>query len=154
MNNYLLIICCSFFVFGGILRGQAYTPDLSINIEKFEKEALAPKEEVWVVDFWASWCRPCIQSIPKMKSLHKKYAARGVRFISASWDRNKLKWQNALDHYQMPWNHFIIPRGQEYWLEEHFPHKGVPTVFVIDQEGNAKKVKGLNKLDREIYKAL
>ncbi len=154
MKNIFLIIGCSLFIFSGILSAQAYTPDLSIDIERFEKEAFAPKEEVWVVDFWASWCRPCIQSIPEMKSLHEKYAARGVRFISVSWDRNQLQWQNALDHYKMPWNHFVVPKGQEYWLEKNFPHKGIPTVFVINQDGKAKKVKGVYNLDKAIYKAL
>lgn len=154
MKNIVLIICCSLFLINGNLSAQVYTPDFSIDIEEFEKRALAPKEEIWVVDFWASWCRPCIESIPEMKSLHNKYKDRGVRFISVSWDRNKVKWQYALDQFKMPWNHFIVPKGQEYWLERRFPHKGIPTVFVIDKDGKPKKVNGVYKLDKAIYRAL
>lgn len=154
MKNLLLIFSCSMVFFFGNLPAQGYVPDFSLGLEEFEKEALAPKEEVWVVDFWASWCRPCIQSIPEMKALHKKYKDRGVKFISVSWDRNQMQWQHALDQFKMPWNHFNVPKGKEYWLEENFPHKGIPTVFVIDKNGKAKKAKGVSKLDKAIYKAL
>lgn len=154
MKNALLTLGTLILLFSTSLVAQNYTPDFSIGIDDFEKEALAPKEEVWVVDFWASWCRPCIESIPEMKNLYKKYQDRGVRFISVSWDRNQVKWQYALDQFKMPWNHFIVPQGQEYWLEKNFPHKGIPTVFVINRDGKAKKVNGVYKLDKAIYKAL
>ena len=154
MKIVLLTLSTFFLLSTAGLRAQSYVPDLSMNLEGFEKEALAPKEEVWVVDFWASWCRPCIESIPEMKSLHQKYIDRGVRFISISWDKKQVKWQYALEQFKMPWNHMIVPRGQEFWLERNFPHRGIPTVFVIDRDGKAKKVNGVSKLDKAIYKAL
>lgn len=89
-----------------------------------------------------------------MKKLQSKYAERGVRFISVSWDRNEVKWMNALDHFKMPWQHLIVPKGQETWLENEFPHKGIPTAFVINRDGKVKKVNDVYKLDKAIYKAL
>lgn len=53
----------------------------------------------------------------------------------------------------MPWKHFIVPRGQEDWLERNFPHKGIPTAFVIDREGKVKKVNDVYKLEKAISKA-
>ena len=154
MKNVLLILCCLAFILPGNIHAQGYSPDFSITLEDFEKESLAPKEEVWVVDFWASWCRPCIRAIPHLKDLHEKYENREVRFMSISWDRNQLNWAHALDQFKMPWNHIIVPKGEEFWLEENFPHKGIPTAFVINRDGKVKKVSDVSKLDKAIYKAL
>ena len=133
---------------------QNYQPEISMDLEAFQKQALGPKEDVWVVDFWATWCRPCIQAIPHMKQLHQKYQDRGVRFVSVSWDRNEAQWLSGLEHFKMPWQHLIVPKGQEAWLDEAFPHKGIPTAFVIDRDGRIKKVSDVYKLDKVIYKAL
>jgi len=149
------------WVFLGLLVGignltvhaQSYTPDM-MTIEEFQKEALAVKEEVWVVDFWASWCGPCIHAIPHMKQLNQKYAERPVRFISISWDKNELQWIHALDQFQMPWEHIRVPASRSAWFDEAFPHKDIPTAFVIDPEGKVKRISNVYKLDKAIYKAL
>lgn len=148
-----LLSAIIFALFAGV-QAQAYQPDLDMDLDGFEQEALRQKEDVWVVDFWASWCKPCIRSIPHMKKLHSKYQDQGVKFISVSWDRNVANWMNALEHFKMPWSHLIVPKGEEAWLEEQFPHRGIPTVFVIDRDGKVKKVKDVYKLDKAIYKVL
>ena len=149
-----LSFCISLMAFSLLQAQNTYQPDLSMTLQTFEEQALSSKEEVWVIDFWASWCRPCIQSIPHMKELHEKYTHQGVRFISISWDRNLASWRYAMDQFKMPWQHLIVPKGQEYWMERHFPHQGIPTAFVIDQNGKVKKVSNVFKLDKAIYKAL
>lgn len=133
---------------------QAYAPDMSISLQDFQSKALKPKEEVWVVDFWATWCGPCIMAIPHMKETHAKYASKGVRFVSVSWDRNEQQWMAGLMRFEMPWNHLIVPKGQEGWLEKNFPHKGIPTAFVVSRSGKAKKVNDVYSLDKAIDKAL
>lgn len=136
------------------LSAQDYQADLSLPLAEFEKESLAPKDQVWVVDFWATWCRPCIQSIPHMKELQARYQDKDVLFISISWDRNEIKWLSALNHFEMPWKHLIVPKGKEDWLERNFPHRGIPTAFVINKAGKAKKVNDVYKLQKAIDKAL
>ena len=86
--------------------------------------------------------------------MHAAYADQGVRFISVSWDRKKEQWFAALERLQMPWNHLIVPQGQEAFLESNFPHRGIPTVFIVDKSGKAKKVKDIYKLDKMLDKAL
>lgn len=133
---------------------QAYAPDLSVPLKDFQEKALQPKEDVWVIDFWATWCGPCIMAIPHMKETQARYAAKGVRFFSVSWDRNEQQWMAGLMRFEMPWNHLIVPKGEEAWLEKNFPHKGIPTAFVISAEGKVKKVKDVYMLDKAIEKAL
>ena len=134
-------------------KAQEYSPDL-ITLDQFEETALVPKEEVWVIDFWATWCGPCVHEIPRMKQLHKKYEDRGVKFVSISWDRNEPQWLNGLEHFKMPWTHLRAKKSEAAWLDEYFPHNSIPTVFIIDRDGGVKKVKNVGKLDKAIYKAL
>lgn len=133
---------------------QTYSPDFSITLNDFQTKALTAKEEVWVIDFWATWCGPCIQAIPHMKETHAAYQAKGVKFISISWDRNEQQWMAGLERFQMPWSHIIVPKGKEAWLEKNFPHKGIPTAFVINNQGKAKRVNDVYDLGKYLDKAL
>jgi thiol-disulfide isomerase/thioredoxin len=139
---------------GNVQAQTDYRPDLSMSLSEFESQALQEKEEVWVVDFWASWCGPCIQAVPHMKDLHSTWESKGVRFISISWDSNPAKWQSAMMRLQMPWQHIIVPKGKEAYLEETFPHRGIPTAFVIRRDGKVKKVNDVYALDKAIGKAV
>ncbi|MEM0997804.1 MAG: TlpA disulfide reductase family protein [Bacteroidota bacterium] len=129
-------------------------PDRSMSLDQFAGQALQEKDEVWVVDFWASWCGPCIRAVPHMKEVHERVGGESVRFISISWDRNPAKWQSALERLRMPWQHIIVPKGQKAFLDEHFPHATIPTVFVIDRVGQVKKVTNVYRVEKAIKKAL
>jgi thiol-disulfide isomerase/thioredoxin len=131
-----------------------YTPDFSLGMKEFKQKALEAKDEVWVVDFWASWCGPCIQSVPHVKELQAKYAEKNVRFISISWDKDEPKWQAALLKLQMPWQHLRAERPDFAWLDKYFKHSGIPTAFVISRNGKSKKVNDPEALEGAIEKAL
>lgn len=141
--------------FSGIWAQSAFVPDLSMNLEDFEEKALEEKEEIWVVDFWASWCRPCIMSLPHLKEVREKYRDENVRFISISWDDNKSSWENAVNRFELDWNMILIPdvRAEHPFLDKHFPHKGIPTAFVISPSGKVKKVSDVYDLEKYIEKA-
>lgn len=133
---------------------NAYEPDLSMSLQEFEGQVLEEKEEIWVVDFWASWCGPCIRAVPHMKELQASYVDKGVRFVSISWDKNPNKWRSAMMRLQMPWQHIVVPKGKESFLDENFPHRGIPTAFVIRRDGKIKKVTDVYDLEKAIKKSL
>jgi thiol-disulfide isomerase/thioredoxin len=138
----------------GYSQGLEYTPDLSLRMTEFQEKVLQPKEEIWVLDFWATWCGPCIVAVPHMKTLQKRYADKSVRFISLSWDQSEAKWQSGLMRLQMPWQHLWIHPDLIPWFDDHFPHKGIPTAFVIPRDGKFKRVNDVYLLDKAIDKAL
>lgn len=138
----------------GYSQGVEYAPDFSMTMATFQEKALQPKEEVWVLDFWATWCGPCIVAVPHMKELQKKFADKSVRFISLSWDQSEVKWRAGLQRLQMPWQHLWITPDLIPWFDKYFPHKGIPTAFVIRPTGKFKRVNDVYLLEKAIQKAL
>jgi thiol-disulfide isomerase/thioredoxin len=154
------LILVTLFLISGLwvqtLLAQEWQPDLSISMEDFQKQALKPKKEVWVIDFWASWCRPCIASIPHLKELNEKYTGKEVRFLSLSWDEDRMDWARTVAHFKLSWNMLLVDGGNAAmvsWLETKFPHKGIPTAFVISPSGKVKRVNDVYLLEKAIEKA-
>jgi cytochrome c biogenesis protein CcmG, thiol:disulfide interchange protein DsbE len=54
--------------------------------------------KVLVLNFWATWCAPCIQEIPSLNQFQKKFADSGVKVLAISVDKNEGKYKNFLDH--------------------------------------------------------
>ncbi|MCZ2458617.1 MAG: AhpC/TSA family protein [Chitinophagales bacterium] len=61
------------------------------------------KAKYILIDFWASWCVPCLKELPLLKKIYSIIKADDVIFISISVDRNRDDWIKALSKYEIPW---------------------------------------------------
>lgn len=129
----------------------------AITGSKVSMKALRGK--VVVLDFWATWCAPCVSEMPHMKELYAKYHDRGVEFIGVSLD--KPKEEGGLDSLKdfvkqnrIPWPQFYDgqPAAREFTLS--WGVNLLPTVFVVDAEGNLASVQAHGKLDEIIPELL
>lgn len=126
-----------------------------ITMDEFKEQVLEPKDEVWVLDFWASWCRPCIASMPHMKKIAKKYHGKKVRMVSLSYDETEYVWKKTLNKFQMFWTQIKLPDPKSTpFIDEHFYHRGIPTMFVVYPNGKVKKVSDPYRLEKVIDKAV
>ncbi|MCB9231644.1 MAG: TlpA family protein disulfide reductase [Bacteroidia bacterium] len=145
----------------GLLFGQYFVLSAQSGVElkempyaDFEANVLTPKEQPWVVDFWASWCKPCIYAMPEIKKLEGKWGPRGVRFVSLSWDQKKAAGQQAASALHMNWELVFPPDIRNTpFLDKHFKHKFIPALFVVYPNGKVKKVP-LEKLDKTLAKIM
>lgn len=69
-----------------------------------------------MIDFWASWCKPCREAIPHWKTVYAKYKDKGFEIISVTNDSRWSDWKKAMDAEQMPWTQ----------LADEFPLKNMP----------------------------
>ncbi len=122
------------------LSAQDYSPDVSLTYPAFLDQCIQFKnqsqKQAWVVFFWAGWNSSSLYSIPHLKSLHTTYKGKPVRFVSISVEKIRSKWEKDLTRYQMPWEHLLIPREDDYnFLKRAFPHKSLPGMFVVKPDG-------------------
>lgn len=110
---------------------------------------------VTLVDFWASWCMPCIQELSFLKSLYKSYHRRGLNIVSVSLDTKRKAWGDAVKRHQIPWTQISDLKGWNGTITKDYAISAIPFIILIDQKGKIA-VRNLhdNKLENAIKKLL
>jgi len=107
------------------------------------------KNKILLLDFWASWCGPCLAEIPYLKQLEKKYNAKIV-FISLSEDKSKLSWSVAMRQNDLNGNQFLMEFGQRKALLQELNIKTIPRFVLMTSSGKVLNgnLPGLNETQR------
>lgn len=112
------------------------------------------KGKAILVDFWATWCAPCVKSMPEMQKLHDKYASKGFSLVGVSIDEEgakKVKPFLAKRKLAYP---ILLDSNKKEPVWKAFGVHGVPALFLIDQEGRIVR-QWTGKIDRkEVEKAV
>ncbi len=105
--------------------------------------------KVVVVDFWATWCGPCVAEMPKMKGIHAQYKDKGVEFIGVSLDKqgDLPKLKRFVAENEITWPQDFEGKRFESDLVARWNISAIPTVFVVDREGKLASVKGVLGLE-------
>lgn len=99
-----------------------------------------------LIDFWASWCRPCRAENPNVVKLYNEYKDKGFTVYSVSLDRDKNRWIGAIKQDNLTWPNHVSDLKQ--WKSEAvktYGFKGIPFTVLIDKEGKIidKNLRGL-----------
>ncbi len=89
-----------------------------------------------ILEFWATWCGPCLPEIPHLKDLYEKYKNSGFAIVGISLDRDKETLMNFIDEREMEWSQIYIENGWEGELPRLFNVSGIPRMYLLDPEGN------------------
>ncbi|MEH6658256.1 TlpA disulfide reductase family protein [Leeuwenhoekiella marinoflava] len=90
-----------------------------------------------IIDFWASWCKPCRQENPNVVSVYNTYHDKGLNIISVSLDRakDKNKWLTAIENDKMNWYHVSNLMEWQDPVARKYGVTAIPATYLIDATG-------------------
>lgn len=110
-----------------------------------------------LVDFWASWCKPCRAENPHVLAAYQKYQARGAGFtvLSVSVDEKVADWRQAVAQDALPWPQVVDQAGVRGRTGQLYNVVGIPATFLLDPQGRivATDLRG-TALARELARLL
>ena len=120
----------------------------AISVAKF-------KGKVVLVDFWATWCAPCVFEMPNVQKIYDKYHEKGLEIIGVSLDQSQDRLKNFTKDKNIPWAQICDGKGWENKVAQKYGIQSIPATFLLDGEGKiiAKNLRG-DDLDQAVAKAL
>lgn len=112
---------------------------------------LVGKTDYLFIDFWASWCSPCRQSMPALKELYASLPAGRLEILGVSLDNSHDKWTNAIAEMELTWCHISDLKGWGCEGSGLYGVSAIPATVLIDREG---KIVGRNLSHDELYEIL
>jgi peroxiredoxin len=113
-------------------------PDFSAPNPEGKQVTLSDiKGKVTIVDFWASWCKPCRIENPNLVKLYDKYHSKGLEIISVSLERGNQKafWIEAIKKDQLNWYNVSNLKFWQDPIAQAYSVNSIPATFILDENG-------------------
>lgn len=120
-------------------RTEVGRPYIDIEQNDADGNALAlsavvadPANKYVLVDFWASWCGPCMGEVPYLVETYAKYHDKGFEIYGVSFDKNRDAWLAAVADKQMTWRHVSDLHGFDNQAARDYAVQGIPSNFLVE----------------------
>ena len=90
---------------------------------------------VVLLDFWASWCGPCMAEMPNVKAIYEKYHGKGLEILGVSLDSDREKWVAAIEKNGLAWHHVSSLSQFDCPIAKRFRVTGIPRMYILDENG-------------------
>ena len=124
----------------------SFAPEFELTTSDGKKIALKDlRGHRVLLDFWASWCGPCMDEMSNVKALYEKYHDRGLEIVGISMDNNKAKWEGAIERAGLVWHHVSSLKGMNRCpVAKLYQVVAIPKLYIVDKDGKiiAKDLRG------------
>lgn len=122
----------------GIKIGQVAPKITSFDIQGNPFELSDLRGSVILLDFWGSWCGPCIKEAPAIVSINDEYASKGLKVVSIAIEKNDKTWKKATKKLGFNWDIQLVEKSQFVRfnrIASAYEVTDIPSLFIIDEDG-------------------
>lgn len=97
------------------------------------------KGKVVLIDFWATWCGPCLQELPNVEDAYSRFHDQGFEIVGVSLDHDRARLQQFLTQSDLPWPQ-IYDADHEQALAKAYGVESIPATFLISRDGKISRI--------------
>lgn len=106
--------------------------------------------KVVVIDFWATWCGPCVSELPTMKGLYERLKAKGLEVLGVSFDSDALQFEKFINEHSISWPQYMDSGGWHSRFAEEYGITSIPTVWLVDKKGILRDLNAWAGLEQKV----
>jgi peroxiredoxin len=110
--------------------------------------------KVVLIDFWATWCGPCVGEVPNVKKTYNQFHSQGFEIVGISLDKDKDQLTQFITEHKMEWPQFF---DGQYWQNKYarqFGIESIPAMWLIDKKGDLRDLNAREDLSGGVQKLL
>jgi len=119
-----------------------------------EVDLASLRGKVILIDFWATWCGPCVAELPNVKKAYEKLHEKGFEIVGISFDQSKESLEKFVAEKEMPWPQFFDGKGWENEYGKKYGIHGIPAMWLVGKDGKVVSFKARGKLEEKVEKLL
>lgn len=108
------------------------------------------KGKVVLVDFWATWCGPCVGEVPNVKAAYNKLHSRGFEIVGISLDKDKDALENFVKSKDMPWPQYFDGKGWQNKYAQYCGVESIPAMWLVGRDGLVTDTDGRENLAQKV----
>ena len=114
---------------------------IGFDVKSIRGERLSPsayRGKVLLIDFWATWCGPCVAEMPNVKNVYEKYHPKGFEIVGISLDQSRDKLDKYIESQEIAWPQYFDGKWWNNDIAVRYGIKSIPTTILVDKKGKIR----------------